>query len=774
MNSQTRDQWLTKNTALVNELYDLNNQLCLIADGTYLYCQKSENNKVQRLLYSGQKKRHLIKPFIVCTANGFIVDAYGPFAATVNDASILSYLLDHSNLKELLVKNDVIVLDRGFRDVLHTLKSVHGVIPKIPACMFSSLFLFLIMSFHLILQGLANKSVQLTRLQANETRLVTKIRWVIEDVNGVLKQSFRAFDGTIQNKMLTHIMNDLRIACSLVNCFFTRKISDEEDGVQIAYEMKEKVSLKNDLERYLSKKSTTKFLKLESDDLNDFPKMDPNEIRKKITFGWYQINQCLGYIAKHLDEKGDFEFHIEKSTDKEGSLKVVSSKFFSRHSNNYEYSVYVKYMPNAKNSEYMSWVCSCMSGLRTCGCCSHVASFIYYLSFARFQSDPLKKPGCSLDRVLISLNKDEFSDDDSNKDDAIETPTQILLNDDDLKSATATNDIDEVDIVSQLVNITKSDSKKKRNLSSNESTQHSKISSSLKLSIEKSNDKIKSSQTKNYVSSFDNNISFREFTSHIPRWGGVIEANEVDFFSSEEFSTLSEYANLVYEDTCTIDYFLLALWAITKLSKEVLPAVELNMENKVAKYFKKIVNLIENKEWNRARTLWILSILERTPVDWKFSLFGNQMDCFVNYFLPLQELGFYCVACKLHTNYSTTEYFFKKDKENRVFIYSRLEESCHSCGMSIKGRFKLQPFCVFFSILDNLHLTEIPSSVEIDKTRFNLICLTFHSINRDISHFKSIFYLQKSFYMVDDLIPNQVIKKFPNELNITYILYYRA
>ena len=86
--------------------------------------------------------------------------------------------------------------------------------------------------------------MQLTRLQANETRLVTKIRWVIEDANGVLKQSFRAFDGTIQNKMLNHIMNDFRIACSLVNCFFTRKISDEEDGVQIAHEMKENYHLK--------------------------------------------------------------------------------------------------------------------------------------------------------------------------------------------------------------------------------------------------------------------------------------------------------------------------------------------------------------------------------------------------------------------------------------------------------------------------------------------------------------------------------------------------
>ena len=46
---------------------------------------------------------------IVCTANGFIVDDYGPFAATVNDASILSYLLDHSNLKELFTKSFLLI-----------------------------------------------------------------------------------------------------------------------------------------------------------------------------------------------------------------------------------------------------------------------------------------------------------------------------------------------------------------------------------------------------------------------------------------------------------------------------------------------------------------------------------------------------------------------------------------------------------------------------------------------------------------------------------------
>ena len=71
-NSLSRDEWLCKNTEIAKELFSMKEtQFCLIADGTYLYCQKSKNNKLQRLLYSGQKKRHLIKPFIVSTSNGY-------------------------------------------------------------------------------------------------------------------------------------------------------------------------------------------------------------------------------------------------------------------------------------------------------------------------------------------------------------------------------------------------------------------------------------------------------------------------------------------------------------------------------------------------------------------------------------------------------------------------------------------------------------------------------------------------------------------------------
>ena len=135
--SLNRNQWVDKNTELVKELYSLtDDQFCLIADGTYVYCQKSENNKIQRLLYSGQKKRHLIKPFVVCASNGYIIDVYCPFAATANDASILLFLMNNSSLKNMALPNDLFILDRGFRDALKDLTEKYGLITKAPACKF--------------------------------------------------------------------------------------------------------------------------------------------------------------------------------------------------------------------------------------------------------------------------------------------------------------------------------------------------------------------------------------------------------------------------------------------------------------------------------------------------------------------------------------------------------------------------------------------------------------------------------------------------------------
>ena len=48
-NSKPRAEWLLQNTDMVKTLFDLDgSQRILIADGIYLYCEKSENSDTQR------------------------------------------------------------------------------------------------------------------------------------------------------------------------------------------------------------------------------------------------------------------------------------------------------------------------------------------------------------------------------------------------------------------------------------------------------------------------------------------------------------------------------------------------------------------------------------------------------------------------------------------------------------------------------------------------------------------------------------------------------
>ena len=133
-NRLARDDWLLHNTEIVKNLFQTQeNQLFLIADGTYCYVQKSSCNRMQRMTYSMQKKRHLVKPFVICSADGLIVDIYGPYAATINDASIIKDILQNNiDLKNLICENDVFLLDRGFRDCVNELKSVYSLNLKLP------------------------------------------------------------------------------------------------------------------------------------------------------------------------------------------------------------------------------------------------------------------------------------------------------------------------------------------------------------------------------------------------------------------------------------------------------------------------------------------------------------------------------------------------------------------------------------------------------------------------------------------------------------------
>jgi hypothetical protein len=102
-----KESFLTHNIKMTNLLNVLNeNDLVLVADGTYTRLEKSANNDFQYNSYSTQKKDSLIKPFIICAADGYIVDCYGPFFPRDNDATILRYVIDYDpDLRDLIDPN---------------------------------------------------------------------------------------------------------------------------------------------------------------------------------------------------------------------------------------------------------------------------------------------------------------------------------------------------------------------------------------------------------------------------------------------------------------------------------------------------------------------------------------------------------------------------------------------------------------------------------------------------------------------------------------------
>jgi hypothetical protein len=114
--NKSRDFFLEKNTVMTTTLFDLKeDELVLTADGSYSRIEKSANNDFQYKTYSKQKNGSLFKPFLICCADGYIIDCYGPFQANANDATILDYILEYDeDLKKLLIPHKtVFILDRG-------------------------------------------------------------------------------------------------------------------------------------------------------------------------------------------------------------------------------------------------------------------------------------------------------------------------------------------------------------------------------------------------------------------------------------------------------------------------------------------------------------------------------------------------------------------------------------------------------------------------------------------------------------------------------------
>lgn len=77
---------------------------------------------------------------------------------------------------------------------------------------------------------------QHTTEEPNESRLVSKVRWVVESANGRIKQ-WRALSNTMPNTQILFIGDYVRIVCALCNAFRKPLVTDSDNDHILAESM---------------------------------------------------------------------------------------------------------------------------------------------------------------------------------------------------------------------------------------------------------------------------------------------------------------------------------------------------------------------------------------------------------------------------------------------------------------------------------------------------------------------------------------------------------
>lgn len=397
--NKSRDELLENTTPLSRRIYEVNDNTVVVTfDATYVFTIKSSNHEFQKKSYSKQHARNLVKFMLCVTTNGLIAAAYGPFEAKENDAVILNKIMnERGNIFQMLRAGDVVVVDRGFRDVCVALRR-RGFIVKTA-------------------KG-TNKTAtnKLSRNQTNESRLVTKTRFVIEVRNSHIKNIWKGLSGTKIYQSIPYLKMDFQVAAALVNAF-CRKIESDVNEHNMADLMLAKRFHQNTLSSVVHNIPDDIFKIVEN--LSLHPKYTYKEL-KQISVGSYQIRLAKSYCQAHVkannnafiikvcDNIDQCKRYCEKLLTRQSKPLLLHLNLRSRFSSGKTHKPYV--LLDFMNGKFTlkAYCCSCRHGCRTVGCCSHVMLIIWFTLGIEPSSMAKLFPSSNLDHTFNCWS-DEYS-----------------------------------------------------------------------------------------------------------------------------------------------------------------------------------------------------------------------------------------------------------------------------------------------------------------------------------------------------------------------------
>ncbi|XP_045778261.1 uncharacterized protein LOC123876146 isoform X1 [Maniola jurtina] len=396
LNHINRQQLIDRTLMIPSGLFGSENnesKPVVIFDGTYI--QKSSNYMYQKDTYSLHKYRNLVKPFLIVCTDGYIIDVLGPYPATMSDSDIMKEeFKDGSTMREYFQPGDAFILDRGFRDALPLLNSC-GYRTYVPA-------------------SLQQGETQLSTIEANKSRAVTICRWVVEVVNGRFKRDFKLLRQDYFNVASSHLMQDVKVAAALINAFHP-VITNRDDAGEILQIINENMYRENRLANYVVENNLNRrrleFRATPVNSINvltDFPRLTYSELIL-VSLGTYQIKQARSYYGEHVRADGSYVIEVWREVDNDflrelslsNSTWLLRGRIHSRHISRKTYFVYILVDSSLSGRQaLLQYYCNCIVGRRTVGCCAHIMSIVWYLSWARYQ-EYISPPAHFLDSILV-------------------------------------------------------------------------------------------------------------------------------------------------------------------------------------------------------------------------------------------------------------------------------------------------------------------------------------------------------------------------------------
>lgn len=398
---RSREELIQHNTAMSNSLMDPENlqKIMLVCDGTYIYIQKSQNYMHQKKTFSGQKKRNFIKVMNIVACDGTIIFSLAPYPAAMNDAKILQDLFENTVLFDNFVPGDILLLDRGFRDVVQLIES-KGIIVKMPSLVQSS-----------------EKKGQLSTRNANRSRLITALRFIVETRNGHLKTIFKKFDTVWSAYAQVHLSDDVAICAALLNKFYRTFESNKGISEEVANRMLSKLDDENIVGNIIVNNLKTHLKKFTIfQGFDQLPIMNEDRLFW-ISLGGYAIKQAVSYAQMHIKQnenvfdmficpedicRNEFPTFWVDNCDPALFMMKIKSRFRSQNT----HRTFVLIDRNTRDDENRSCdenavlghYCECYNGWRTLGCCSHIMTLIMFLLVTKGRD--LKDPAGFLDNLF--------------------------------------------------------------------------------------------------------------------------------------------------------------------------------------------------------------------------------------------------------------------------------------------------------------------------------------------------------------------------------------